>query len=131
MRDLEQEKDSLNEEIGQVEGRMNETLKENDELRQQLVSSRQELNKIPNLELTTKEYEAQIEELERCLDERNLQIKQMNIKLENYEMEMESAFDKINTLKNMNDTYNMSIQQTENQKRKVRGQHIIISNYFY
>jgi hypothetical protein len=32
-------------------------------------------------------------------------------------MEMSSALDKINTLKNMNDTYSLNMQTKENEKR--------------
>lgn len=120
MRDLEQEKESLKSQVSEISNKMEDTVKENDELRQQLVQNRQELNKMSTLELTANEYLAQIQELEKCIDDRNLQIKQTNIKLENYEMEMGSALDKINTLKSMNDTYSKNIQATENDKRKVK-----------
>lgn len=119
MRDLEFEKESLNSQVESIGNKMDETIKENDELRQQLVSNRQELGKMSTIELTANEHLARIEELERCIDDRNLKIKQTNIKLENYEMEMTSALDKINTLKNMNDTYSKNMQNTEIEKRQV------------
>ena len=110
---------SLESRVNELTNQFNSSVEEKNRLQDELEKLNDDKLRVTGLQLEVESYKRKVEDLEKSVADGEYAMQQKDVKIENYDLELNSAYEKIKTLKEMNFTYNQNLRSTEMSKRKV------------